>query len=88
MTRIAKDTDLLVFNSVVLDPPDSPPILYTLHTPPHAIGEMARSANVHKLLLSHLSPATAEMHDTVMKSIRQNFTGPVSVAADGMRLQP
>jgi ribonuclease BN (tRNA processing enzyme) len=88
LTRIAKDTDLLVFNSVVLDPPDSPPILYTLHTPPHTIGEIAKKANVHRLLLSHLSPATEEMHDTVLKSIRQNFTGPVSMAVDGMRLQP
>jgi ribonuclease BN (tRNA processing enzyme) len=87
-SRIAKDTDLLVFNSVVLDPPDSPPILYTLHTPPHAIGEIAKKAHVHRLLLSHLSPATEEMSDTVLKSIRQNFTGPVSMAADGMRLQP
>jgi len=88
LTRIAKDTDLLVFNSVVLDPPDSPAILYTLHTPPHVIGEVAKKANVHRLLLSHLSPATEEMHDTVLKSIRQNFTGPVSMAADGMRLEP
>jgi ribonuclease BN (tRNA processing enzyme) len=88
LTRIAKDTDLLVFNSVVLDPPDSPAILYTLHTPPRAIGEIAKKANVHGLLLSHLSPATEEKHDTVLKSIRQNFTGPVSMAADGMRLQP
>jgi ribonuclease BN (tRNA processing enzyme) len=88
LTRIAKDTDLLVFNSVVLDPPGSPPILYTLHTPPHAIGELANKANVHKLLLSHLSPATEERHDAVLKSIRENFTGPVSMAADGMRLQP
>jgi ribonuclease BN (tRNA processing enzyme) len=88
LTRIAKDTDLLVFNSVVLDPPDSPAILYTLHTPPHAIGEIAKHANVHGLLLSHLSPATDEMHDAVLKSIRQNFTGPARVAADGMRLQP
>ncbi len=88
LTRIAKDTDLLVFNSVVLDPPDSPAILYTLHTPPHAIGEIAKEANVHRLLLSHLSPATEEMHDAVLKSIRRNFTGAVSMAADGMRLQP
>jgi ribonuclease BN (tRNA processing enzyme) len=88
LTRIAKDTDLLVFNSVVLDPPDSPPILYTLHTPPRAIGEIAKKANVHRLLLSHLSPATEKMHDTVLKSIQQNFTGPVGMAADGMRLPP
>jgi ribonuclease BN (tRNA processing enzyme) len=88
LTRIARDTDLLVFNSVVLDPPDSPPILYTLHTPPHTIGEIAGKANVHRLLLSHLSPATEEMHETVLKSIQQSFTGSVSMAADGMRLQP
>jgi ribonuclease BN (tRNA processing enzyme) len=88
LARIAKDTDLLVFNSVVLDPPGSPPILYTLHTPPHAVGEIAKKANVHRLLLSHLSPATEEMHAAVMKSIQENFTGSVSMAADGMRLQP
>jgi ribonuclease BN (tRNA processing enzyme) len=85
---IAKDADLLVFNSVVLDPPGSPPILYTLHTPPRVIGEMAKKANVHGLLLSHLSPATDEMHEAVLASIQQNFTGPVSMAADGLRLQP
>jgi ribonuclease BN (tRNA processing enzyme) len=54
----------------------------------YAIGEIAKKANVRKLLLSHLSPATEEMHDAVLKSIQQNFTGPVSMAADGMRLQP
>jgi hypothetical protein len=35
-----------------------------------------------------LSPATEEMHETVLKSIQQHFTGLVSMAADGMRLQP
>src|SRR4029077_13504775 len=37
---------LLVFNSVVLDPPGSPAILYTLHTPPRAIGALATEAGV------------------------------------------
>ena len=44
LRRIARGTSLLVFNSVVLDPPGSPgspAILYTLHTPPKAIGEVA-----------------------------------------------
>ena len=88
LLTIASKSDLLVFNSVVLDPPDSPPILYTLHTPPHAIGELAKNAGVHRLLLSHLSPATEEMRDAVLKSIHENFAGPVSVAEDRMRLQP
>jgi ribonuclease BN (tRNA processing enzyme) len=88
LRSIAGKTDLLIFNSVVLDPPDSPPGLYTLHTPPRAIGKLAKEAGVGKLLLSHLSPATEEMHDTVLKSIHENYTGPVSLAEDGMRVRP
>jgi ribonuclease BN (tRNA processing enzyme) len=88
LARIANTTDLLVFNSVVLDPPESPAILYTLHTPPAAIGELAKKANVRRLLLSHLSPSTAEMHDAVVKSIGQHFSGPVGLAEDGLRVQP
>jgi ribonuclease BN (tRNA processing enzyme) len=88
LRSIARNSDLLVFNSVVLDPPNSPPVLYTLHSPPQAIGKLAKEAGVHRLLLSHLSPATEEMHDTVSKSIHENYTGPVSLAEDGMRVQP
>ena len=84
----AQGSDLLVFNSVVLDPPGSPAILYTLHTPPHAIGLLAKQAGVRALLLSHLSPATDEMRAAVLQSIRQNFAGPVSFAQDGLRIQP
>jgi ribonuclease BN (tRNA processing enzyme) len=87
LRSIARGSDLLVFNNVVLDPPDSPAVLYTLHTPPSAIGELAKSADVKRLLLSHLSPATEEMHDAVSKSIRKNFAGPVTMAEDGMRVQ-
>ena len=87
LTRIARGTDLLVFNSVVLDPPDSPAILYTLHTPPGAIGEIARNAGVHGLLLSHLSPATDRGREDVLKSIHRSFDGPTSLAEDGMRMR-
>ena len=88
LTRIAKDSDLLVFNSVVLDPPGSPAVLYTLHTPPRVIGQVAGSAGVHRLLLSHLSPATDQSRVSVLSSIHQSFSGPVSLAEDGMRLAP
>jgi ribonuclease BN (tRNA processing enzyme) len=84
----AKGSDLLVFNCVVLDPPGSPAILYTLHTPPKTIGVLAKQAGVHALLLSHLSPATDEGRDAVLKSIRQNFAGPVTFAQDGLRVLP
>jgi ribonuclease BN (tRNA processing enzyme) len=88
LRRIAKATDLLVFNSAVLDPPGSPAILYSLHTPPHAIGELAKDAGVHGLLLSHISPAIDANRDAVLKSIRQNYSGSVTIAKDGMRIQP
>jgi ribonuclease BN (tRNA processing enzyme) len=88
LERIAQHTDLLVFNCVVLDPPGSPAILYTLHTPPKAIGEVAAYSNVKKLLLSHLSPATDQQRVSVEASIREHYHGPVVFAEDGMRLQP
>ena len=80
-------TDLLIFNAVVLDPPDSPAVLYTLHTPPRTIGELARDARVGQLLLSHLSPSTDSGRQRVVASVRQSYTGPVSFAEDGMRVR-
>jgi len=88
LSTIAKGSDLLVFNSVVLDPPGSRAILYTLHTPPAAIGELARNAGVHSLLLSHISPAVEQNHGAVLQSIQRSFKGPVSFAADGNHVVP
>jgi ribonuclease BN (tRNA processing enzyme) len=88
LATLAKGSDLLVFNSVVLDPPGSPEVLYSLHTPPHAIGVVAEQAGVHQLLLSHLSPATDTMNAAVLASIRQSYAGAVRFAQDGMRITP
>jgi ribonuclease BN (tRNA processing enzyme) len=88
LRRIARATDLLVFNSAVLDPPGSPAILYSLHTPPRTIGELARNAGVRGLLLSHISPAIDANRDAVLESIRLSYTGPVTFAKDGLRIQP
>jgi ribonuclease BN (tRNA processing enzyme) len=88
LRRIAKSTDLLVFNTAVLDPPGSPAILYTLHTPPHAIGELAKEVGAHALLLSHISPAVDESSAAVLESIRRNYAGTVTFAKDGMHARP
>jgi ribonuclease BN (tRNA processing enzyme) len=88
LRRIAKSTDLLVFNTVVLDPPGSPAILYALHTPPHAIGELAKEVGAGGLLLSHISPAVDESQRAVVESIRLNYAGSVTFAKDGMRARP
>lgn len=85
---IAKGSDLLVFNSVVRDPPGSRAVLYELHTPPLAIGQVARDATVGHVLLSHLSPAVDSHRDEVLESVHGNYKGPVDFAEDGLRLSP
>ena len=88
LRRIAQGTEVLVFNSVVLDPPGSPPVLYTLHTPPKAIGEMAGASGTRMLLLSHLSPTMDAAHDAIEASIAQGYKGTTVFVRDGMRLVP
>lgn len=88
LRRIARDTDLLVFNSVVLDPPGSPEILYTLHTPPKTIGEIADDSHTRKLLLSHLSPAVENGRSAVEASIAARYAGSIEFAQDGLRITP
>jgi ribonuclease BN (tRNA processing enzyme) len=88
LQRMAQHTNLLVFNCVVLDPPGSRPVLYTLHTPPKTIGVVAADSGTKKLLLSHLSPVIDQQQASVEASIRTHYKGPIVFAQDGMRLQP
>jgi len=88
LKTIAAGATLLVFDTVVLDPPQSPPILYTLHTPPNAIGRIARDNGVHALLLAHLSPTIDNHRAEVEASIRSSFSGGISFAQDKMKLEP
>ena len=88
LRTLAKGTDLLVFNSVVRDPPGSRAVLYDYHTPPQAIGEIAHASGARHLLLSHISPAVDGHRDEVMDSIRKNYPGPVDIATDGLRADP
>ena len=88
LTRLARNTDALVFNAVVLDPPGSPPVLYTLHTAPRDIGRIAKAAGAKKLLLSHLNPTIDDAHEAVLASIRESFQGPIEFASDGLRYVP
>jgi ribonuclease BN (tRNA processing enzyme) len=87
LRRIAQRSSLLVFNCVVLDPPGSRPVLYTLHTPPKTIGVVAADTGTKRLLLSHLSPSIDQQRANVEASIREHYRGPIVFAEDGMRLQ-
>jgi ribonuclease BN (tRNA processing enzyme) len=88
LETIARGADLLVFDAVVLDPPGSPAILYSLHSPPRAIGELAARAHVGRLLLSHLSAAVDGNRPAVTASIAAYYAGPVAFASDGLRTRP
>jgi ribonuclease BN (tRNA processing enzyme) len=88
LTRLARNTDVLIFDTVVLDPPGSPTVLYTLHTAPRDIGRIAQRAGAKRLLLSHLNPAIDAARDQVLASIQANFAGPVEFARDGWRDTP
>ena len=88
LETLAQGADLLVFDAVVLDPPGSPAILYTLHSPPKAIGELAARDHVGSLLLSHLSPAVDENRKAVTESIATHYAGHVAFASDGLRVTP
>jgi len=87
LARIAKGTQWLVFNAVVLDPPASPPILYTLHTPPSDIGKLSAAAGVQHLLLSHLPGNIDQVRGQMESAVRQAYQGPLQFAEDGMRLR-
>jgi len=88
LRAIAADTTLLVFNCAVLDPPKAPPILYTLHSPPGAIGQITQESRAHNLVLAHLSPATDQNRTEVEASIRRSFAGPVTFAEDKLQIIP
>ncbi len=83
---LAKGADLLVFHCAVLDPPGSPEILYTLHTPPRKIGMAAREAGVKRLLLSHIAPDVERSEADIRRSIAESYPGHVTFAHDGLRM--
>jgi ribonuclease BN (tRNA processing enzyme) len=86
LTRLATGVDLLVFNCAVLDPPGSPRELYTRHTAPSQIGEVARAAGAKRLLLTHIPPLVETASREVLASVGAAYSGPVELARDRMRV--
>ena len=84
LTKLAQESDLLVFNCAVLDPPGTPAELYSRHTPPKRISEVARAAHVHRLILSHIPPLVDKARREVTASIRERAATDVEFAEDKM----
>jgi ribonuclease BN (tRNA processing enzyme) len=86
LEKLAKDTNLLVVHAAILDPPDTPAILLTLHTPPKQLGEAAKAANAKRVLLNHIPPVVEDRSAEVLRSIHASFAGPVEFAHDGQKI--
>jgi ribonuclease BN (tRNA processing enzyme) len=86
LTKLAQNTDLLVFNCAVLDPPGSPAELYTRHSPPKRIGEVAKAAGVRGLILTHIPPQVDKAEAEVARSIDQSTNVPVTFVQDKLRV--
>jgi ribonuclease BN (tRNA processing enzyme) len=86
LEKLAKNTDLLVLHAAILDPPDTPAILLTLHTPPNQLGEAAKAANAKHVVLSHIPPVVEDHQADVLRSMRKSYSGPIEFAHDGMRV--
>lgn len=86
LEKLAKDTNLLVVHAAILDPPDTPAILLTLHTPPKQLGEAAKAANAKHVVLSHIPPVVEDHRAEVTRSIRASYAGPIDFAHDGQKI--
>jgi ribonuclease BN (tRNA processing enzyme) len=86
LSVLAQDADVLVFNCAVLNPPGSPPDLYSRHTPPSLIGPLARHAHIKRLVLTHIAPLVEKQLPEVLKAVQASYNGLVTVAADKMRI--
>ncbi|HEY6725641.1 MAG TPA: hypothetical protein VI197_16515, partial [Polyangiaceae bacterium] len=80
-------SDLLVYDTAVMDPPGSTEALYESHTTPKRIGEVATHARVKSLLLSHLTGRVVDHADEVMHSVQTGFEGKAYFAQDCMILE-
>lgn len=83
LETFADQAKLLIYDTAIMDA-DIPPqaIFKNLHTTPTRIGEVANIANVGKLILSHITPATESRIAEVKTLITKNYTGVVEAADD------
>jgi len=81
MIEIAREADLLIYDTAILDGTGLP--FSMLHTTPTRMGEVARDANVKHLVLSHITPITEPNLDEVEDSIEATgYEGKITVAKD------
>lgn len=85
MTIISQAADILIYDAAVMEKGDAPanPLFHILHTQPSLIANVAISADVEKVILSHLTPVTSPRVHEIKDIIKHaGFKGEVKEAKD------
>lgn len=82
MVTIARNADLLIYDTAIMDDLPLIPIFHVLHTSPSRMGEVAAAAGVKKLILSHITPVTEPRLDQVKQLVRASYQGKIESARD------
>ena len=85
MATISEGADLLIYDTAVMEQGDAPgnPLFHILHTQPSLIADVAITAKVKTVVLSHLTPVTSPRVNEIKAIIRDaGFEGKVQEAKD------
>jgi ribonuclease BN (tRNA processing enzyme) len=80
LETLAKNSDILVAHNAV--PKGSTGVAAKLHMTPYIIGEIAKKAQVKKLVLSHRMLRTLGKESSTKSEIRKNYKGTITLADD------
>ena len=80
LLELAKHADIFVAHNAI--PEGATGAARDLHMPPSVIGEIAATAQVKQLVLSHRMMRTLGKEDESLRNIRDSYSGPVSFAND------
>ena len=80
LERLAKGADLLIAHNAV--PEGAVGIERSLHMPPSVIGQIAQTAQVKQLVLSHRMARTLGKEDETLAAIKKKYEGPLAFAND------
>jgi ribonuclease BN (tRNA processing enzyme) len=80
LVRLAKNADLFIAHNAV--PEGATGVERSLHMPPSVIGQIAKDANVKRLVLSHRMLRTLGREDQTQAEIKKRYLGPVAFAND------
>lgn len=78
--QFSKDADMLVMPMAI--PEDSSEMDKTLHAPPSVLGNIAKTAEVKSLILTHFMGPTARFMQENIDVIQKGYKGPVFAARD------